>query len=357
MSCRRILSVATLALTLSVAACSSSSDGSRSTTSTTAASGTTSTTSTDKASVSARSKGCDVAVSAAGRSEQSLATGGEDRTFTRYVPKGAKADRAGPLIVDLTAYSPSSMEEDFSGFTKPDAKGAVPADGAGAVVITPEPVNGKGLLTWNITGTTKGWSDDQQFLVDLLDHVEATSCIDTDRVLVTGFAIGAVMASAFTCQHADRVSVLATVSGLWDPPGCTPSRPVPVISFHGDADHFLPYDGGVGDRVGVLSISAETTDGLVPMATRAGAVASSQAWAVHNGCSDASKKSAVVNGWSSESWADCKARVRLVTVEGGSHTWPGSIGMAAYEDLLGPVSSQPDATDQILAFFDQVAPR
>lgn len=172
-------------------------------------------------------------------------------------------------------------------------------------------------------------------------------------MLVTGFAIGAVMASAFTCQHADRVSVLATVSGLWDPPGCQPSRSVPVISLHGDDDHFLPYDGGVGDRVGMLSLSPETTDGLVPMATRAGAVASSEAWAKHDSCAKDPKQSSIVDGWSARDWPGCKADVQLITIDGGSHTWPGSTGMAAYESLLGPVSPQPDATAQILAFFDR----
>lgn len=54
------------------------------------------------------------------------------------------------LVVDLAAYSPASQEEMFSGFTMPDEAGQVKPDDVGAVVITPEPVNGAGALrTWN----------------------------------------------------------------------------------------------------------------------------------------------------------------------------------------------------------------
>ena len=36
---------------------------------------------------------------------------------------------------------------------------------------------------------------------------------------------------------------------------------------------------------------------------------------------------------------------------GGEHTWPGSTGMGAVTNLLGPVSDTIDATDLIWRFF------
>lgn len=282
-----------------------------------------------------------------------LNSGGDDRSYIRYLPSGYDPAEPAPVVLDLTAYSPASMEEAFSGWTTAGADGSAKADEIGAVVVTPEPVNGAGLLTWNVDGTP-GWTDDPSFLVDVLDDVAATACTDPDRVLVSGFAIGGVMASRFACDHADRVTAIATVSGLWDPSGCEPSRPVPVISFHGDDDHFLPYDGGIGDHVGELGLTPETSEGLVAMAERPGAAESSQSWADRNGC-DAEPATAPNPAGETRAWSNCTggATVALWTVTGGSHTWPGSTGMDPYEELLGPVNDEIDATDVIWSFFEE----
>lgn len=59
----------------------------------------------------------------------------------------------------------------------------------------------------------------------MLDDVEAAACIDTDRVLATGFAVGGVFASIVTCELPDRIAVLATVSGLYNPRAAVPMPP------------------------------------------------------------------------------------------------------------------------------------
>lgn len=286
-----------------------------------------------------------------------MRSGGRNRSYIRYVPKGLDPATPAPLVVDFTAYSPASLEESFSGFTKPDAEGKVRADEVGAVVVTPEPVNGKGLLTWNIDHTP-GWTDDQRFVVDLIDDVAAHACIDTHRVLAMGFAIGGVMASTVACQQPERITVLATVSGLWDPPGCRPSTHIPVVSFHGTGDHFLPFDGGVGDRVPMLNLSGETTAGLIAMASHPGAAETSAAWADRNGCDPKPVEKSVADTVTRRAWTGCDngAEVELYVIAGGSHSWPGSDGMAAYEDLLGPVSDAVHANDLIWDFFTAHAP-
>lgn len=285
-----------------------------------------------------------------GRSEATVSSGGRDRAYLRYVPEGVAADEPAPLIVDLTAYSPAALQESFSGFTVADDGGSVKADEVGAVVVTPEPVNGVGLLTWNL-GDTPGWTDDQRFIADLLDAVAADLCIDPDRVLVTGFAIGAVMASTLACEQPERIAAIAAVAGLWDPPACDPAAQVPVLSFHGTGDEFLPFEGGVGGGAGGLGLSPETTAGLVEMASRPGAVESAQAWADRNGCPAPPTTTSSGPGVELLEWDDCDADVALHVIEGGTHTWPGSDGMAVVEDLLGIPSDAIDATDVIWAFF------
>ncbi len=282
-----------------------------------------------------------------------MTSGTDERTYLRYIPAGLDRETPAPLILDLTAYSPASIEEGFSGFTTKAADGTVTADEEGIVVITPEPTNGAGaLLTWNYVGT-EGWTDDQTFMSDLLDQVEASSCIDTSRVFIAGFAVGGVFGSIVACTDADRFAALATVSGLYDPEDCDPSKPLPVISFHGTGDRFVPFDGGIGSGPSGLGLSPETIEGLTFMASRDGALASSAGWAAHNGCDPEPVQSPAADGVTLHEWAGCDdgAAVDLYEIEGGEHTWPGSTGMDAYTDLLGPVSDKVMATDLIWDFF------
>jgi polyhydroxybutyrate depolymerase len=262
------------------------------------------------------------------------------------------------MILDLTAYSPASLQEAFSGFTTEAADGTVKADEEGIVVVTPEPTNGAGaLLTWNYVGT-EGWSDDQRFVTDLLDEVEATVCIDRSRVFLTGFAVGGVFASITACEQADRFAGLATVAGLFAPEGCEPTKPLPVVSFHGTGDRFIPFDGGIGSGPAGLGLSSETVEGLTFMATRPGALASSEAWARHDGCDPGPATDDAGDGVTRRTWTGCEddVAVELYAIDGGEHTWPGSTGMDGYAELLGPVSDQIDATDVIWDFFEARAP-
>lgn len=341
--------VSGLALVGALAGCSSASDsdGRSALTTTTAAS---SSSSLPAPAMVSPSTGCEADPPTAGRSVVTLPGG---RTYVRYVPEGLDPGEPAPMVIDFPAYSPASLQEDFSGLTKPDADGVVLADEVGAVVVTPEPVNGSGaLLTWNYVGT-EGWTDDLAFTTEVLDDVQGAACIDMDRVLATGFAVGAVFASIYTCHHADRVAVLATVAGLYRPAGCDPSRAVPVISIHGTGDRFIPYDGGIGSGPGGLGLTPETIAGLVFMAERPGAEASSAAWAEHSGCAAEAEESPVGDEVTRQVWTGCDASsaVELVTIADGEHTWPGSVGMASFVDLLGPVSDAVDANDLIWDFF------
>ncbi len=354
MTRRRTLVVVLTAL-ITLASCSEDTDEqARQPPTKTSAAPTTARTGATDTSAAAGSPGCEGEPPSPGRTVVTVVSDERERTYIRYVPSGLDPSQPAPLVLDVTAYAPASIEEAFSGFTRPDADGSVKADEVGAIVVTPEPVNGAGaLLTWNFVGTP-GWTDDQRFVTDVLDDVEADACIDTDRVLAMGFAIGGVFASITACGQADRIAVLVTVAGLYSPDGCRPSEPLPVLSFHGTGDRFVPFDGGVGPGAGGLGLSAETTTGLVFMASRPGAVASSQAWADHAGCADGPTDDLKFPGVMRTAWSRCDdgADVELYVIDGGEHTWPGSNGMAAYEGLLGPVSDAVVANDVIWDFFE-----
>src|SRR5205814_3358644 len=99
---------------------------------------------------------------------------------------------------------------------------------------------------WDIslTGT------DLQFVRNLLDELDRTLCVDDRRIYATGYSNGAFLSSAIACVLADRVAAIAPVAGVLSLPGCAPSRPIPVIAFHGTADPIVTYDGTVGKGLG-----------------------------------------------------------------------------------------------------------
>ena len=258
-----------------------------------------------------------------------------------------------PVIVDLAPYSPSTREDTFSGFTEPDAQGRVKADTVGAIVITPEPVNGTGVLrTWNFKAIP-WWTDDQRFVTGLLDELQASACTDVTKVLLMGFAVGGVFGSILACDHTQRFAALVTVSGLYSPAGCRLTKPLPVLSFHGTVDRFLPFGGGVGPGAGNLGLSNETAGGMLFVAGRPGAVASAQAWADHDRCDTVPVSIEIAVGVTRNTWGGCApgGAVELYVLAGGGHTWPGSAGMVGYESLLGPVSHAVVANDVIWDFF------
>ena len=131
-----------------------------------------------------------------------------------------------------------------------------------------------------------------------------------------------------------------------------------MLSFRGTGDRFTPFGGGIGEGPANLGLSPETTAGLTFMLERPGALASSAAWAKRAGCDaepiEESTAEEVGPGVSLQVWPGCRddMDVELYVIDGGEHSWPGSVGMGAYEGLLGPVSTQIDATRVIWDFFE-----
>lgn len=355
---RLLRPVLALLLVLGVTACSSddrTADDPTTTTTATPPDGETGSTTAPSAEA-AGSAGCEAEPAVPGRTVETVTSGTDERSYVRYVPD-TDLDGPRPLVVDLTAYSPADLEERITGFTLPDDDGTVKADEVGAVVVTPEPVGGAGALrTWNLTDQA-GWADDDAYLADVFDQVAADTCLASGRTLVMGFAIGGVMASRLVCTTAGDIALLATVAGLDDPPDCDPARPVPVLAFQGNADRFLPFEGGVGSGPAGLPLSPETSAGLAGVVLRRGpAPETAAAWATRNGCAADPSSEDLGGGATVERWEGCddEAGVELVTIEGGEHTWPGSTTMDDLEPLLGPVSDAVVANDVIWDRFEAV---
>jgi polyhydroxybutyrate depolymerase len=188
--------------------------------------------------------------------------------------------------------------------------------------------------------------DDEQFLSDLIDHLQATLCIDERRIYGAGYSGGGRMISQYACDHPERLAAIAPVAGLragfpvtgpdgWqpDPATCTPERPVPVITFSGTADPVNPFAGGGAAywRYGVPAAQAR--------------------WAEINDCRQGPRTQSVTEHVDQVAYEACphKADVVMYLIEGGGHVWPSSEAFVGFG--LGEVTFEIDANALIWDFF------
>jgi polyhydroxybutyrate depolymerase len=291
------------------------------------------------------SKGCDAGRKVdRGDGRAKISSGGEDRFYYRYIPRAYNGKKPLPVVFDLHGHTePVAFHKNVS------ALGPF-GDKKGFITVTPQ---GSGPPSkWE---TTPGAAD-LQFLIDLLDEIEAELCVDTRRVFFTGYSNGAFVASLFACDLADRIAAIAPIAGIRNPPSCDPSRPVPIVAFHGVADEWIAYEGGYGP--GVYSLPEEQTAELI----RSGEPTESGlsipdvvgAWAERNDCEPAPTEKDLGNDVRLIRY-ECPdgADVQLYAIDGAGHTWPGSEVMVGIEQYIGPTTLSISATEIMWKFFQQ----
>lgn len=279
-----------------------------------------------------------------GTHEFTVTSGGLERRALVHVPSDVAPGR--PLAVVLNLHgSGSNPEEQMarSGL-------AATADQEGFVVVAPQGGVGTGTAwAWNVPHVTAapGAPDDQAFLLDLVDDLADTGCIDTRRVYATGYSGGGRMISQFVCDFPGRLAAIAPVAGLRagaplasdpsqpDVSTCDPSRGVPALTFHGTADVVNWYDGG----------------GLFPYWGYSVGTAVER-WAEINQCRQGPTTTQLTPSVSVTSYDACRrnADTVLYTVAGGGHTWPGS-DPSLYPAALLPVTQEIDASALMWDFF------
>jgi polyhydroxybutyrate depolymerase len=267
-----------------------------------------------------------------GDDEQMLHSGDLDRAYILHIPP--QYDGVTPLPLVLNFHGFGSNARNQAAYSRLPQK----ADEASFIVVSPD---GAGTPPqWNNAQSAAG-VDDVAFIGDLLDHLEATLCIDPERVYAAGISNGAAFSSRLACNMPDRIAGIALIAALIYPIVCDSDTPVPVIAFHGTADACVPYDGG-------LTACGRGALPVQPVETYA------ESWARHNGCNLEPARSPVTEHVRATAYSECTGEVAVVlyTVEGGGHTWPGSIDVPR----LGPVTDEIYATDLLWEFFEAQAP-
>lgn len=279
------------------------------------------------------------------RANGTIVSARQRREYLLYVPRSYDRTRPTPLVISLhAAMLWPGHQRDLSHWNQL-------ADQHGFIVVYPS-----GLAPWGGgTGASpKVWllrpesvlSAHITFLSELIDTIEATFNIDPTRIYANGFSNGGAMTFALSCRLAHRIAAVGTVSAAQDQltaSWCSGARPMPLINFHGTAD-LVPYTGG-------RTWASPKPFPSVPTWTAE--------WAHRNRCGPTPVSSAVTADVMLLEYTQCPdgATVKLYTIHGGGHSWPGGEGMPEW--VVGPTNRSIDATRQMWAFFleHQLPPR
>jgi polyhydroxybutyrate depolymerase len=272
---------------------------------------------------------------------------GAARWYYRHVPPSYTGTTPIPIVLDLHGYAEGATIQRTMSELGPFG------DTHGFVTITPQG-SGNAVALWN----TDLHSSDVKFIGDLLDEIERTLCVDQHRIFVTGLSNGAFMTSAVACAYSDRIAAVAPVAGIRDIAGCVFARPVPVIAFHGTADPFVAYTGGLGEKALDLPTpdgSGKTLgqSGLAKSATKGPSIPQITAhWAKRNGCGTTPSEKSVTSDVTRISFVcPAGAEVVLERITGGGHSWPGSVFSQAIVSYVGKTTTTISADAVMWQFF------
>ena len=234
------------------------------------------------------------------------------------VPAGDDGQHRLRLVIALPGYGRTS--EDLA------AQSWIPARAMAAGVLAVLPQGAGPAESWNFSGTT-GY-DDVSFLSSLVTKLVDTECADPARIVITGISDGGDMAAFAACALPGRFRAVVTVAASFVPrAGCHRTR---IVAVHGDADPLDPYRGGPDGRPGYPAIPPATSAVI--------------AWADLDGCrtfvTDRVAPDIVTT--------TCPCGAKLVTVNGGGHTWPGG---APVNPTLGVTTGEYDATATVLGLL------
>lgn len=278
-----------------------------------------------------KSAGCEAATPVQpGQQTIPLSVDGRAGTYVQQVP--ATYDGRTPLPVVF----------DFHGYAEP-ASGQVTLSALGTYGQT----HGFITITPQVTEPVPLWeatigSQDMTFAGGLFNAIERTLCVNQRRLYVTGYSNGAFMTSAIACQYAGRIAAVAPVAGIQDISGCRPSRPVPVVAFHGTADPFVHFNGTPSKAAADLPAPTGSKKTL-GQSSDSGALKKAPSipqdtadWARRNGCRSTPTDSKAASGVTLVRYrCPAGADVELYVVKGGGHAWPGSKVSAAIKSVVG----------------------
>ena len=262
------------------------------------------------------------------------------RTYLVHVPPQYDARKATPVVLILHgAGTDAAITVKFTGMNQK-------ADEAGFIAVYPNGTGYGPIQTWNAGGVQSelvaGKADDVAFISRLIDDLGQVINVDSRRVYATGMSNGGMMCYKLAAELPDRIAAIAPVAGTMTMPRINPTRPVPVMHFHGTDDDLCPFNGP--SPLTPKFITFQSVDATI------------NAWVQANGCPNqpaiVAEPVQIADGTSvlRATYGPGKlgSEVVLFTIQGGGHTWPGQPPPVRF---IGKSTLNLSANDQMWEFF------
>lgn len=191
--------------------------------------------------------------------------------------------------------------------------------------------------------------DDVGFIEKLIADLEAEFNIDPNRIYVSGFSNGGFMSQKLVCELENTfagIGTLGSTRGTDVLDQCVTAQNIPMLFMLGDADSFVPYEGGT---VANNPSHIEGIESLVDY------------WIGNNACltsndgvdlPDTDTKDNSTVTFFDYTDCDCNANIGFYMINGGGHTWPG-VENTSYEEIAGETNKDINASSVLWAFFSQ----
>lgn len=236
----------------------------------------------------------------------------------------------------------------------------------GITVILPEAINGRfndDPLTPPSPPLQQPLMDDVAFINALIDEAITDHAADPAQVFIAGYSNGGFMAQRMICEHPERFAGLGSVAsslrfGLEANCPAAPKAMTKVF-MHGTEDEVVLYQG-LPYRDDIVVNGQTTNNALIAYRS---APSTAQFWASRNGCAGPLNATPIPGRLPTDGDGttvdylryNCSAGIPPVIayrINGGGHTWPGSLGFAGGTSaVLGPITTQLDATTALWAHF------
>lgn len=199
-------------------------------------------------------------------------------------------------------------EENVSGWTSflagTDALVAYPQG-------NPTDQGGYGWTTGTAEFSTSG-TDDVGAIAKILDWLVQDECVDPDQILIAGESNGSAMGLLLACSG--RMPVTPRLYALAIPAvdgnvtsRCAGAKPFPIVVFASRLDATVRYNGNPGDPSAPSAPKAWFTT-LIPSL---------------EGCNSSKGSTRQVPDGDLLTYAGCRQKAAMFSVDDGHHTWPG----------------------------------
>ncbi|WP_229422968.1 extracellular catalytic domain type 1 short-chain-length polyhydroxyalkanoate depolymerase [Telluria aromaticivorans] len=272
----------------------------------------------------------------------SFACSAGQRRYKLYIPaKAAQGPR--PLVVML-----HGCTQDAADFAAGTAMNMV-AEEQGCLVLYPEQdrsANHNGCWNWFDAAQQQRDQGEPAIIAGMTRKVVVEQGADAKRVFVAGLSAGGAMAAILGAEYPDLYAAVGVHSGLaagsgkdmisglhaMKKPGkaATLGKAVPIIVFHGDADHLV--NPGNGDAVLRQFADAHPRSG-------------------DGALTKESSRGEAGRTYTKTSWRDAGGRrhAEQWVVHGAAHAWMGGKASGSHTDANGPCAS----TEMLNFFLEQ----